>query len=202
MINLILSILLAALMLLVIFGLKIVHFWYGMMIASGVLALWSILYAREDRKKLFEFKSWHIIWGLFSAGILYFIFYFGNYFSNLIFDFASGQINSVYDFKLGQNGLAIGLFMFFWIAPAEEIFWRGMIQRKLNSKIGDFYGWIIAAVLYSLAHIWSANFMLIMAALVCGLFWGWIYRKTGSLWPGIISHAVWDIAIFFIFPFI
>ncbi len=43
--------------------------------------------------------------------------------------------------------------------------------------------------------------MLVMAALVAGGFWGLIYRfypnRLGAL---VISHAVWDAAVFVWFP--
>jgi membrane protease YdiL (CAAX protease family) len=43
--------------------------------------------------------------------------------------------------------------------------------------------------------------MLIMAAFVCGLVWGLVYR----LWPKqlfalIVSHAVWDALVFVVWP--
>jgi len=201
MVSLILSFLLAALMMLILFGLKSISFLPGISITSAVLAIWAIIDAGNDRKNIFCFKSWHIIWGLISAVILYLIFFAGNYLSNLIFESASEQISSFYSLLSGQSNLVIGLLMFLLIGPAEEIFWRGMIQRKLQTRIGGLYGWILAAVLYAVVHIWAASFMLFMAALVGGLFWGWLYKRTGSLWPGIISHAVWDILIFLILPF-
>jgi membrane protease YdiL (CAAX protease family) len=195
------AVIMAAIMMLIIFGLKLVPFWPGISIASVILAIWSIVTAGTERQKIFSLKAWHIIWGLISAVLLYLIFFTGNYFSKLLIESAFEQIGTFYSLLSGQNILVIGLLMFFLIGPAEEIFWRGMIQRKLQSRIGGLYGWILAAVLYALVHIWAANFMLVMAALVGGLFWGWLFKRTGSLWPGIISHAVWDILVFLIFPF-
>ena len=42
--------------------------------------------------------------------------------------------------------------------------------------------------------------MLVMAALTAGLFWGWLYWKTGSLVPCILSHAFWTVAVFILWP--
>ena len=33
-----------------------------------------------------------------------------------------------------------------------------------------------------------------------GLFWGWLYWKTGSLVPCILSHAFWTVAVFILWP--
>lgn len=183
-----------------LFGLDIVNFWYGMAVASGLLAVWSIIFAGDERKQLFEFNRYHIYWGLISALILYFVFWLGDYFSKLLLEFASGQIDSIYDNKVQLQPWKIGLLLFFWIGPAEEIFWRGMVQRTLAKKFGATYGWILAGFIYAGVHLWAANFVLFMAALICGLFWGWIYKRFDSLWPGIISHAVWDVVIFLILP--
>ena len=49
-------------------------------------------------------------------------------------------------------------------------------------------------------HIPTENVMLVLAALTCGLFWGALYWKTGSIIPGLISHMVWDPLIFVLFP--
>ncbi|MBM4017563.1 MAG: CPBP family intramembrane metalloprotease [Planctomycetes bacterium] len=61
-------------------------------------------------------------------------------------------------------------------------------------------GYLIAAVLYAGAHVWALNPMLLAAMLLCGLAWRWVFLRSGSLWPGIISHAVWDVTIFVVFP--
>ncbi len=201
MLSLILSFLFAMIMMLIIFGLKLVPFWPGISLTTAILAVWSIITAGAERKNIFCFKSWHIIWGIISAVILYLIFFVGNHLSGLLFESAVEQIDTFYNLLSGQSTVVIGLLMFFLIGPAEEIFWRGMIQRKLQNRIGALYGWILASILYALVHIWAANLMLFMAALVGGLFWGWLYKRTGSLWPGIISHAVWDILVFLILPF-
>jgi membrane protease YdiL (CAAX protease family) len=92
------------------------------------------------------------------------------------------------------------LLLLFVIGPSEEIFWRGFVQDTLAQKFGDNSGWIIASLVYGGVHIAAWNFMLFAAALVCGLFWGWVFKKYKSLWPGIISHAIWDLTIFVLIP--
>lgn len=171
-----------------------------MTIASGILAIWSIFWAGDERKSIFAFKPKFILWGVLSAAVLYLIFWLGNIISIQLFPFASGQINAVYANKLQLQNWQIALLLLFWIGPAEEIFWRGMSQRVFSKYFGANTGWVFGAFVYAVVHIWSLNLILIMAALIGGLYWGWIYKRLGSLWPGIISHALWDIAIFLIFP--
>lgn len=184
----------------VLFGLKAVHFWWGMAAAAGILALWSISWAKEHRQRLFKFRVNHLVWGIASAAFLYMVFYLGDYISTHILPFASGQIDSIYGNRAQLDPLTTGLLLFFWIGPAEEIFWRGMVQRIIAQNFGANAGWLIAGLIYAAVHLWAGNFVLFMAALIAGLFWGWIYKRFGSLWPGIISHSVWDVVIFLLIP--
>ncbi len=190
----------AALFWYILFDLQAVNFWWGMTSASGILAVWSVFFAGNKRREIFRLELFHIAAGLAFAAVLYVIFWLGDYFAKLLFDFASGQIESIYANREQLESWKIGLLLFFWIGPAEEIFWRGMVQRVLSDRFGANIGWIAGALLYGAVHLWAGNFILFMAALICGLFWGWIYKKFGSLWPGIISHAVWDVIIFLIIP--
>jgi uncharacterized protein len=194
------ALIIAAVLWLLIFGLKVVNFWWGMMIASGLLSLWAIIWAGEDRKRLFEFRSIYIIWGVGSAAILYIVFWIGEAVSTRIFGFASSQIDSIYANKAQINPWILATLLLFWIGPAEEIFWRGMGQYQLSKWFGSNVGWIMGAFVYAAVHLWAANFILFMAALIGGLYWGWLYKRFGSLWPGIISHALWDLVVFLILP--
>jgi membrane protease YdiL (CAAX protease family) len=49
-------------------------------------------------------------------------------------------------------------------------------------------------------HVWSFNLMLMLAATLCGIFWGLVYLRFGRVWPGLISHALWDCLIFAVIP--
>lgn len=42
--------------------------------------------------------------------------------------------------------------------------------------------------------------ILVMAALVAGIFWGWMYYRFRSVAANVVSHVVWDIVIFLIIP--
>jgi membrane protease YdiL (CAAX protease family) len=155
---------------------------------------------RREILKQFEINFKAVALGLLSAAALWIIFYFGDFFSKLLFDFARPQVDNIYALKDGQNKILIVLGLLFFIGPAEEIFWRGYVQHSLIEKYGEWTAFIVTASVYTLIHIWSFNFMLIMAALVCGIFWGLMYRYNKNLVPIVISHAVWDAAVFILFP--
>jgi len=201
---LIIFIIIASAMWIEMFVLKHFNFWIEMLIAGSVLALSSAYINHKTGPainfRLYFFKPSYIIIGLVSAAILYFVFYAGDYISKQIFDFADKQVMGIYCNKVLLDPMVIGLLLFFIIGPAEEIFWRGFVQDTLAEKFGDNAGWIVGALIYGGVHIFALNFMLFMAALVCGLFWGYMFKRYKSLWPGIISHAVWDLTIFVLIP--
>ncbi len=177
-----------------------INFWYVMLVAAGTLSILSLAFGKGWKKQI-SFNAKDIALGIGSAVVLWAIFYVGNEISALIFDFAQPQVNNVYSMREGQSPLFLGAALLFWIGPAEEFFWRGYVQRTLSeSKLGATKAFLITTVVYALVHIWSFNFMLVMAALVCGAFWGFLYMKNRNLLTVFISHAIWDVAVFILFP--
>lgn len=176
------------------------NFWAAMSVSAAILWMISISMTK-DFKKQFAFSFKEIAIGVLSAVVLYGVFYLGNYLSTAWFDFAKPQIGNIYSMKDGNNLYLVGILLLILIGPAEEIFWRGYIQRTLGTKYGDWMAFIITTLIYTLVHLWSFNFMLIMAAMVCGAFWGlmFMYNKKNIV-ALIISHAVWDLSVFILFP--
>lgn len=175
------------------------NFWIAMAISATILITISLT-QRKSILDQFNF-NWKVIgFGLLSAVVLWMVFYLGDFFSKMLFDFARPQVDSIYAMKEGQNKILLILGLLFIIGPAEEIFWRGYVQDRLIGKYGEWKAFIITTLIYALVHIWSFNFMLVMAALICGIFWGLMYRYSKNLVPLVISHAVWDVAVFILFP--
>lgn len=139
--------------------------------------------------------------GLASALVLYGVFFAGNILSRVLFDFAGRNIDAVYGFKGGAAPLRITLLMALVIGPGEELFWRAFLQRRLAADLGPWPGFILATGLYAAVHLASGNIMLVLAALVCGIFWGLLYLRYRSPLLNAVSHTTWDIAVFLIFPF-
>lgn len=177
-----------------------INFWYVMLAAAGTLTALSFLF-RKDWKAEFSFNIKDVALGVGSAIVLWGVFYLGNAISAMLFDFAHPQVSDVYAMKDGQSKLFLAFALLFWIGPAEEIFWRGYVQRSLSeSKLGSMKAYIITTLIYAFVHIWAFNFMLFMAAFICGAFWGFIYMKNRNLLTVLISHAIWDVAVFILFP--
>ncbi|KAA6350819.1 hypothetical protein EZS27_001807 [termite gut metagenome] len=177
------------------------NFWISMSVAAVILIGLSLLTNKNIKHQL-NFNVKAIIIGIVSAIVLWIVFYIGDFISAQLFDFAKSQVANIYNLRTGENSVFVACLLFFLIAPAEELFWRGCIQHKLSEKYGEWTGYFIAASIYGLVHIWSFNFMLITAALVCGGFWGLLYKYNKNIVTLIVSHACWNTTIFVLLPII
>lgn len=176
------------------------NFWLVMAIANGVLVTVALISQRRSLDSLFKFRISHIFIGIISAGVLYFVFFLGKEISGLLLPFSKAEIVRIYNIKQGTPALVVGILLFAWIGPCEEIYWRGFLQQRLASLFGKNTGYIAAALMYGITHLYALNFMLFGASLVCAFFWGFLFKKHRSLWPAIVSHSVWDVFIFVIAP--
>ncbi|MCL2332842.1 MAG: CPBP family intramembrane metalloprotease [Actinomycetia bacterium] len=181
------------------FLLRTLNFWLSMSLAAVTLTTLSVLWVGAPYKKS-DLRLRSVVLGIGSAVVLYGIFWLGNLISKAILPFASTQVADIYTIRTQAQALIIALILFFITSPGEEIFWRGFVQRWTMQKFGPWAGWLLAAAIYGAVHIFSGNFMLIMAAFVAGLFWGFMYLKEKDLVAVTISHALWTVGIFVLFP--
>ena len=139
--------------------------------------------------------------GVAIAVGLWCVFFVGDKVATWLFAFARSQVDAIYMMRQGWSPWLLSALMLVLIGPAEEIFWRGYVQRTLAARWGQSVGFLSATLLYALAHVGSCNFMLVMAALVAGFVWGGMYRFFPRCFPAIVvSHALWDAAVFIWFP--
>ena len=193
------TVLLAAVLWFITFYLTWSIFWIKISFSAATLAIVSS-WLQPNPREHFKFNGRTIIIGLLSAAVLYMIFVAGKVAAAVILPFAGQQIGGIYDKGAGTPMWIIALLLFFITGPAEELYWRGYLQRNLMARFGQWQGWLLATAIYAAVHIWSFNFMLIGAAFVAGAFWGAIYLYDKNLAAVIISHSVWSMVIFAVFP--
>lgn len=71
---------------------------------------------------------------------------------------------------------------------SEELVFRGGIERVLLKwKSNPWIAIMVSAAAFSLAH---GNMVQSPFAFVLGIAIGWIYYRTGSVWPGICIHFI------------
>lgn len=180
-------------------------FWWWMSANLIILISLSLFLDRGYfdllKKDFTQGTAQKILLGIVSAAILYGVFWIGNLLSREWFGFADEGIAGVYDFKGNAAFARIMIFMLLIIGPGEEFFWRGALQRWFSERLGGWKGFIIATLFYTAVHVFSGNIMLIVAAFVAGVFWGWMYLRYRSILANVISHTLWDISVFLLFPF-
>lgn len=177
-----------------------VNFWVMMTCSGLTLTLYST-WASPGWWKDVRLDLNNVLLGVALAAVLWGVFWLGEFFSTLLFDFARPQVDMIYGMKEGENPWILTMLMLFIIGPAEEIFWRAYLQKNLSQRWNPDMGLIVTTLMYSIVHLPKFNFMLIMAAAVAGFVWGLAYRffpkKIGAI---ILSHALWDCAVFIWFP--
>ena len=189
-----------------------IGFWIQMTISVLLLAFFAFVLHKGLRR---DVAAWfrhfsvaecakQLLLGVLVAAALWGVFWVGDRLSSLMFDFARPQVESIYGLKqdpwMGSCGISLLLLLL--IGPAEELFWRGFVQRSFGELWGNrLCAFMVTAVIYALIHVCSLNFMLVMAAFVAGLVWGFLYWLKPSWLPAlVISHALWDAAVFVWFP--
>ena len=73
-----------------------------------------------------------------------------------------------------------------WTPIAEEVFFRGFVLRGLANRWGMTPALVISAAVFAALHLAPA---LLLPVFVTGLLLGFLYHRTGSLWPCIAVHA-------------
>ena len=177
-----------------------INFWWMMTASALTLSILSTCFNPGWWKEV-KWSVPDLLLGVLIAAMLWGIFWTGDKVSSWLFDFARPQVNLIYGMKEGESPWLLSVLMLFLIGPAEEIFWRGYVQRSLSQRWNSDKGFLVTTALYALVHAGSCNFMLLMAALVAGIVWGGLYRFFPQRMAAIIvSHAVWDVVVFIWFP--
>lgn len=88
------------------------------------------------------------------------------------------------------------------VALAEEIWFRGVLQNTLSQIFkNEWYGYITASLLFGAYHLnnkaagWQPllwNWKYAGLALLAGLCYGIVFKKTNSIWYAIVLHGIVD----------
>ena len=98
-------------------------------------------------------------------------------------------------------GLSLAILMF--TAWPEELLFRGLLQNLLaRASKSEMAGWWTASMLFGFSHITNLgfpNWRYVILASIAGLFYGWTWRKTGSIFASALVHAGVDATWHFLF---
>lgn len=173
-------------------------FWAKMAAGVGSLGAYA-LYANPDLRRT-RLRPADVARGVASATALYGIFQVGDRFARRVMPNGSAEIDDIYR----KRGLAsdpfIATALALLIAPGEELFWRGLVNRYLAQRLGPVAGNAAGAAVYGGIHLVSGNLTLTGAAGVAGAFWSLEHLAQGRMGPLIVSHVAWDVWIFLVRP--
>ena len=165
-------------------------FWERMTLTGFLLGTMAL--ANDAELRRLRFRERDVALGLLSAAGLYAIFQAGDRMARAVMPKGSQEIGDIYALRSLRPKSEIATRLAAVIGPAEELFWRGFVQRRVGAPG--------AAIAYGGAHLVTGNATLIGAATVAGIYWG-LLRALGMSMPALItSHVAWDIWIFLLAP--
>jgi membrane protease YdiL (CAAX protease family) len=174
------------------------QFWRRMTVTGIVLGGLSLV--ANPRLRQTKIGPKEVVTGLASAAALYLTFKAGDRFARRFVPGGANQIADIYSLRelAPRDETAIRLVTV--IGPAEELFWRGLVQEALMRRYGRWTGAAVAAVAYSAVHVTTGNFTLMGAAGVAGAHWAALYAAGVPLGALVVSHCAWDVWIFLVQP--
>ncbi len=92
------------------------------------------------------------------------------------------------------------LIFLFCIGFVEEFIFRGVLQRTAVAVFGG-WGIIYVSLLFAVLHIGFLSLIDVVFVFAVALFFGWVVKKTGSLFGVTLSHGITNILLYLIVPF-
>jgi membrane protease YdiL (CAAX protease family) len=165
----------------------------GLLLGSAALAADEDLRAEKPRAQ-------DLAIGAAIAAALYAVFTVGDKAARVIMPTGAQDIAEIYELRTLRPKSEIAARLAAIIGPAEELYWRGMLQSELTRRYGPVKGAAAATAAYSGVHLCTRNPTLIGAATVAGGGWS-VLRAAGVSMPAlVVSHIIWDIWIFLVQP--
>jgi len=92
-----------------------------------------------------------------------------------------------------ESGIALTMATFVVVPPfCEEVFFRGILYRGLANRFGIAVGLGGTSLLFAAFHPLDVQKFLMIFV---GAYFGLLVYLTGSLWAGILAHAVNNLAV-------
>ncbi len=178
--------------------------WFSLGVPYTLLAAYSLhrLHTDGTLRQTFQLRAGDFTIGFGLAALL-----FGGTWLVKKWMFGGGSPRVVWLLRIAievgnvrpSPGLLVGIAM---MASLEEIVWRGAVLNDLTDAIGTRLAWVVAAILYAVAHLPSLvtlgdsvigpNPLLVVAAFGAGLVWSFAASMLARLPPIIVSHAVFS----------
>ena len=174
------------------------RFWQRMTATGLSLGCFALLASRPSRST--RIRPSDVPLGLASAATLYVTFAAGDRFARRFVPTGEREIRDIYALRTLRPRGEIATRLALIIGPAEELFWRGLVQNALMRRFGRSRGAALAAGAYGGVHVVTGNFTLFGAAGIAGAHWCALYAAGVPLGALVVSHITWDVWIFLVQP--
>jgi CAAX protease family protein len=174
------------------------RFWRRMTLTG--LSLGSLALVASPEARRVKIGPREVALGLASAATLYATFQVGDRFARRFVPGGEAQIRDIYALRTLRPQGEIATRLVAVIGPAEELFWRGLVQVAFMRWLGRWRGAAAGAAAYGGVHVITGNFTLFGAAGIAGAHWAALYAAGMPMGALIVSHAAWDVWIFLLQP--
>jgi membrane protease YdiL (CAAX protease family) len=174
------------------------QFWQRM--TRTGLGLGALALATEGELRRFRPRPRDVALGFGIAAGLYGVFQVGDRVARVVMPHGGEDIGDVYLLRSLRPKGEIAARLATVIGPAEELYWRGLVQAELTRRLGPVGGAAAAAAIYGGAHVVTGNPTLVGAATVAGGAWSALAALGVPMPALVVSHVVWDIWIFLVQP--
>lgn len=106
----------------------------------------------------------------------------------IIFSFFGIEDFTQVNEKVRALSLALIVYVLVVRVPAEEIFFRGFLVKKI--------GLLPASLIFGLAHYGYGSVAEIIGAFILGLAFSYAYKQSNNLLPNIIAHCAYNLLFF------
>lgn len=191
------SVLLAHLLLFASFNFSF-QFWICFSISLFILLLTSLMF-----EKMLIADNWKstMRFGVGSGLFIFGMIFFGNELIKLLGYSIEPDLYTLYSIITPQKWWHYASLVVI-IAPGEELFWRGFVQRRLSKSVATPLAIAIATLLYATAHLSAKNPLFVVAAIILGLFYGTLYVWKEDMPLLILSHIIFDLFLLLVFPLV
>lgn len=173
-------------------------------LSTGLAALFTLgacLYVYGAELKRFAVPHGREIYlglacGLLMAGLTHLIYPLGQ----AILPDLSNWVEPLYGNLRQPPGPYLALPVLLLVVVAEECVWRGLLIDLLQRRYASLQVVLLGTAFYAIPHLFSGSWLLLGVVLICGVVWSSLRLLTGSLVVPLLTHLVWDLLVFIMFP--
>jgi hypothetical protein len=113
---------------------------------------------------------------------------------------AQRDLREISQLRRSEPAPIVGARLLLVVAPAEELFWRGLVVEALIGRYGRLAGAILGAAAYGGAHLATGNATLVAAAVAAGGAWSMLRALGLPMGALVVCHGAWDVWVFLVGP--